>query len=135
MGDLARERSRPWLVAASVMLLVVSVLVTYFIYQIFQSARTYPYLQMSITQIALYDLTLELLVALAVILLGRAVVSYEVFTGKVLPRRGFFRQWHTTILLAAGYAFVIGWNSRHSSAPDLQPVTVDPADGHFLRAV
>ena len=118
MGDLARERSRPWLVAASVTLLAVSVMVTVFIYQVFQSARTYRYLQMSITQVAVYDLILELLVALAVILLGRAVVSYEVFTGKVLPRRGFFRQWHTTILLAAGYAFVIGW----SLAVHLRPI-------------
>jgi len=42
------------------------------------------------------------------VLLGRAVVSYEVFTGKTLPRGGLKRQWRQAVLLAAGYGIAIG---------------------------
>ncbi len=120
MGDLARGRARPWLLATAVVLLVVSVLVSLFIVQVFRTARTPEYipLELSITRIALFDLALESLVAVGTILLGQALVSYEVFTGKVLPRRGFVRQWYMVILLAAGYAAIIGF----SLAIQLRPI-------------
>ena len=35
-----------------------------------------------------FDLLTSVLVAFAVTLLGQAIVSYEIFTGKTLPRRG-----------------------------------------------
>jgi signal transduction histidine kinase len=40
--------------------------------------------------------------------LGQAIVSYEVFTGKTLPRRGLVRQWRQAIGLAAGYGLGVG---------------------------
>ena len=46
-------------------------------------------------------------ISLAVMLLGKAVVSFEIFTGKVLPRRGFWRQWRAVVLLAAVYSALI----------------------------
>ena len=46
-------------------------------------------------------------ISLAVLLLGKAVVSFEIFTGKVLPRRGFWRQWRAVVILAATYAALI----------------------------
>ena len=36
-------------------------------------------------------------------LLGQAIVSYEVFTGKTLPRRGLARYWRNALILAAGF--------------------------------
>jgi anti-sigma regulatory factor (Ser/Thr protein kinase) len=50
--------------------------------------------------------------------MGRAIVSYEVFTGKTLPRRGFFRHWRSTVILAAGYGLVVGG----SLAIQLRPI-------------
>jgi signal transduction histidine kinase len=124
MGDLARGRSRPWLMAAAAVLLAVSVLVAVFLVRIFTAAQTYmspdislsvssrslAMAELSIDRIAIFDLILESLVGLATLLLGQAVVAYEVFTGKVLPRRGFVRQWYIAILLAGGYAAVIGFS-------------------------
>ncbi len=114
MGDLARQRSRPWLTASAAVLLVVSLLVAGFIVWAVGSAQagwTVALLGVGIVEaVAVYDLALESLIALAVILLGQAVVSYEVFTGKTLPRRGFFRHWRNVCLLAAGYSAVIGWS-------------------------
>src|SRR5207253_6184902 len=40
-------------------------------------------------------------------LLGQAVVSYEIFTGQALPRRGFRRQWRSAVILAAGYSGLV----------------------------
>jgi signal transduction histidine kinase len=42
-------------------------------------------------------------------MLGQAIVSYEVFTGKSLPRRGFFRYWTNALVLCAGLAGLISW--------------------------
>jgi signal transduction histidine kinase len=47
------------------------------------------------------------LIGLSILLLGQAVVSYEVFTGKTLPRRGLARHWGRMILLAAAYSLLV----------------------------
>jgi hypothetical protein len=88
-SDLARDRARPWLLAASVILLVVSLLVALFIGSVFAYARTIAPFGPDARFIGVFDLGLSLLIALATTLMGQAVVSYEVFTGKTLPRRGF----------------------------------------------
>jgi signal transduction histidine kinase len=56
-----------------------------------------------------FDLLLETLIGFAIILLGQAIVSYEIFTGQTLPRRGFFRQWRGTVLFAWGTAWIVGF--------------------------
>ena len=113
MGDLARRRARPWLVAASVTLLVVSLLVAWVTLWIVSNIRQRPpydaYTHISLT-IAWLDLVIEALIAIAVVLLGQAVVSYEVFTGRTLPRRGFMRHWRRAMILAMGYGIVMGWS-------------------------
>jgi signal transduction histidine kinase len=112
MGDLARRRARPWLVATSVVLLVVSLLVTWVMLWAVLNARQRAlygvYADMAPT-VTWFDLTISSLIAVANVLLGRAVVSYEVFTGKTLPRHGFFRHWRSAVILAAGYGVVVGW--------------------------
>lgn len=54
------------------------------------------------------DLTLIVGIAFSVLLFGKAIVSFEIFTGKILPRRGIWGQWRTVVCFAAFYALVIG---------------------------
>ncbi|MBE9506438.1 MAG: hypothetical protein IMY86_00175, partial [Chloroflexi bacterium] len=111
MGDLARRRARPWLVGASVALLLASLLVALVMVWIAVNGaqgltyRTYASVAIGI---GWSDLVIASLIGAAIILLGQAVVSYEVFTGKTLPRRGFFRHWRRAVILAAGYSAVVG---------------------------
>jgi len=112
MGDLARQRARPWLMGTSLILLLVGLLVGSAIVQLVPQIRRQPdYYYFSgeaILTIAYFDIIISSLVAVATILLGQAVVSYEVFTGKTLPRRGFRRYWYNALVLAAGYGAVVG---------------------------
>jgi len=113
MGDLARRRARPWLTVASIVLLVVSLLVAWVMLWIVSNARQRAmydvYSSMTLT-IACFDLVIALLIGTAVVLLGQAIVSYEIFTGKTLPRRGLMRHWHRAVILAAGYGAVVSWS-------------------------
>jgi signal transduction histidine kinase len=111
MGSLARRRARPWLVATAVALLVVSLLVAWVMLWITLNAheRTLANLlaDMALT-VGWFDLTIASLIAAAILMIGRAVASYEVFTGKTLPRGGFRRYWRSAVILAAGYSVVVG---------------------------
>jgi signal transduction histidine kinase len=121
MGPLARRRAHPWLAAASLALLLVSLLVAGIVLWLVQDARQRTFLDIyaeSAVIIALFDLFISLIIAVAIILLGQAVVSYEVFTGKTLPRRGLSRHWRRAIILASGYGVAVGG----SVVSDLRPL-------------
>ncbi|MBK7896227.1 MAG: hypothetical protein IPJ90_15405 [Anaerolineaceae bacterium] len=111
MGQVARRRAQPWLASASLALMVVSLLVTGVVLWIVQDARQRTffeiYFEAQLT-IAILDLLISSIIAVVIVLLGRAVVSYEVFTGKTLPRGGLKRQWRQAVQLAAGYGIAIG---------------------------
>jgi signal transduction histidine kinase len=64
-----------------------------------------------------FDLIISSLIATSVILVGRAIISYEVFTGRTLPRRGFLRQWRSVVIFAAGYGVIIGWTLTFNLRP------------------
>jgi signal transduction histidine kinase len=110
MGEEARLRARPWLMAVSIALLLASLLVDVVLATVVLGAR-YG-LSRSFDTIALsvgwFDLIIASLIGVAIVLLGQAVVSYELFTGRSLPRRGFFRHWYRAVILAAGYGVVVG---------------------------
>lgn len=111
MGDTARMRARPWLIASSCMLLIVSLMVTSFmVWVVFNSWKYQKYdtyfMIYSIVEIT--DLVISSFISLAVLSLGQAITSYEIFTGNTLPRRGLFRNWLNTIFLAAAYSIIIG---------------------------
>ncbi|MCB8982641.1 MAG: hypothetical protein H6659_02345 [Ardenticatenaceae bacterium] len=111
MGDLARRRAHPWMVAASLAMLLVSLLVTSVVLWVVQDARqrTFFDIYLSATRtFAWFDVIIAVLLAFAILMLGQAVVLYEVFTGKTLPRRGLLRHWRSAIILAAGYSLVVG---------------------------
>lgn len=110
MGTLARRRARPYLMAASIMLLSVSLLVTGAMLWAVQDARRRTFLEIyfeSRETVALFDLLVCILIFGVILLVGQAVVSYEIFTGKTLPRRGLAHHWYRAILLSAGTAVLV----------------------------
>lgn len=114
-----RRRARPWLVSASVALLFAGILLTLTAFWAV-TTRPLPSLNdVSAQQVVkTFDLAVDGLVALAVTLLGRAIVGFEVFTGRALPRDRFFRQWRSTVILAAGFGAAASW----SLLIDLRPI-------------
>ncbi|HSH02299.1 MAG TPA: ATP-binding protein [Anaerolineae bacterium] len=124
MGRLARRRARPWLTAASIFLLLVSLLVGLGLMLLIlitpsDNAETvYNLTPEAFFVAAIFDLTISTLIGVAVLLLGRAIVAYEVFTGKTLPRRGLIRHWYVTIIFAFIYSTLIGG----TLTSDVQPI-------------
>jgi signal transduction histidine kinase len=110
MITLARQRARPWLLAATGVLLAVSLLVAYLLAFLTTRAVAGGWPILSLRTVAWFDLVLAAAIACAILLMGQAVVAYEVFTGKVLPRRSFLRHWRNVVILAAGYAAVVAWS-------------------------
>jgi signal transduction histidine kinase len=106
LGSLARRRARPWLVASTLVLLAVSLLVAAALLWVSADARVEYgsaadiYLRLSQT-LAWFDLVIAFLIGLAVLLLGQAVVTYEIFTGKSLPRQEQGRAWRSALQLSA----------------------------------
>jgi signal transduction histidine kinase len=120
MGDLARHRARPWLAAASGALLAASLLVAWAMLWIVHSAgqlATYTIIERMAFTVARFDLAISTLIAIASLLLGQAIVSYEVFAGRTLPQRGLARNWRSAAILAAGYAMVVGWSMAFALRP------------------
>jgi signal transduction histidine kinase len=111
MGDLARRRARPWLVAASLVLLVVSLSVGVAAAWFLTSVQSRPpalfFLRM-LPPLMGFDLLISGMVAVAIVLTGQAIVSYEIFTGKALPRSGLLHYWRRSLMLAAGYGALVG---------------------------
>ncbi len=105
MGAQAREKARPWLVGASFILLIVAVLVGFvilWVLQIAQQSTVLPELYGNIAPtLGVMDLILSLLIGAVVLLVGQAIVSYGIFTGKPLPRSVFKRQWIYAIIMSA----------------------------------
>ncbi len=124
MGDQARQRARPWLIAGASLLLLVSLLVGGLIGWVIHSAqqnttpdlltRNAPYTAATgqalimTTALAWLDLLISLLIALAVYMVGQAIVAYEIFTGKTLPRGELKRNWWNAVILAWGFGLVVG---------------------------
>lgn len=111
MGELARQRARPWLIATSLALLVVGLLVGWAILWLLPLMRLdagrYILTREILLTLTAFDLVISALVALATIFLGQAIVAYEIFTGKSLPRHGLRRHWYNAIMLALGYGAIV----------------------------
>jgi signal transduction histidine kinase len=109
-GEMAREKARPWLVGAGFILLLVSIIVGYAIISVLQNAQNSSVLPELYGNIAptlgVMDLIISLLISTVVLLVGQAVVSYGIFTGKPMPLRVFKRQWMNVIIMAAIVAII-----------------------------
>ena len=118
--EASQKRARPFLLGSSIVQLSVSCAVAGALVYFALAGNRADLYNPAGSQTALYnvagalaqwlnatDFALCLGISLAVMLLGKAVVSFEIFTGKVLPRRGFWRQWRAVVLLAAIYSLLI----------------------------
>ncbi len=111
LGDLARRRARPWLIGTSGVLLALSLLVAgvmAWAVGLAATRRAANLLPDLTATVAVLDVLAAGLVAAATVLAGQAIVAYEIFTGRALPRGGLRGQWRNAIFLAAGYSLVIG---------------------------
>jgi len=113
MGDQARRRAHPWLMAAANLLLIVSLLVGAIIgWIVWQSETTLPSPAYTLVSgaMAWFDLLIALLIGIAVVMVGQAIVAYEIFTGHTLPRGELRRHWFNAIVLALGFGTVVGFS-------------------------
>jgi signal transduction histidine kinase len=108
-GDQARRRAQPWLTSATLLLILVSLLVggmmVWLTWQLPRQQRVSPILQ----AVAVFDVTVAALITVCILVIGQAIVSYEVFTGRRLPRQGLRRAWRGAILLAFGYSAAVSF--------------------------
>jgi signal transduction histidine kinase len=104
MGELARARARRWLMATSVLLLGVSMLAGGIMAWIVWEGFFYT---QQITTFGWIDLGITIMIGASILLLGQAIASYEVFTGKTLPRRGLSKYWRRAVILSAGFSLLI----------------------------
>ncbi|MDH5606900.1 MAG: ATP-binding protein [Anaerolineae bacterium] len=107
MGNIARRRARPWLIGTSLVFLAVGLLVAWALIWGSKNAFLPGQLLSNFKIVGRFDLMISSLISIAIILLGQAIVAYEIFTGKALPRRGFLRQWRRAIVLAFGYGTLV----------------------------
>lgn len=123
MGDLGRQRAHPWLTVASLVLLGLSVFVGVV------SAWFLWSLDVGVLDLGSFDTLLLsrsidaivcLFLALAIVLIGQAIVAYEIFTGKVLPRGGLTQQWRRSLILATGYGIVMSASLQFQINPVYQ---------------
>lgn len=108
MGDIARRRAQPWLLATSAIMLLVGGMVAWVMLRVVLNAGSTEYMRVDeIIRIANSDLAIAGLITAAVLCLGQAVARYEVFTGKTLPQQRFMRHWRDAVLLAFGFGGVM----------------------------
>jgi signal transduction histidine kinase len=117
MGEIARRRARPWLIITSMVLLATSLLVAWVMIWLITSVGGREYTAIVLPTVAWFDLAIAGLIGVGVLLLGRAVVAYEIFTGKSLPRQGLRRQWTRAAVLAGGYGLVVGGSLAYPLHP------------------
>ena len=115
LGNLAHRRAQPWLIATSATLLIVGLLVALLIAVVVVGGRP---LHEIVQLLSWADLLIAWLITLATVLVGQAVVSYDIFTGRTLPRGDLHRHWRYALLLALGYGVVVGG----SIAWDFRPI-------------
>ena len=111
LGEAGRERARPWLIVATLLLLAVGILVAAVVLWTITHTKVGGYYILTPNRmdvISWFDLAISLLIGGVTVLLGQAMTAYELFTGKALPRQGLARQWRHAIGLAAGYGLLMG---------------------------
>jgi signal transduction histidine kinase len=64
-----------------------------------------------------FDVIVSGMISAVVVLVGKAIVSYEIFTGKALPRGGLLRDWRNSLILASAYGGFMAASLELSVAP------------------
>ena len=110
MGELARLRARPWLAVTSLVLFAASLAAAAgaaFAVESVGHAQPFSSAPPTFKQL---DLLVSALLAASTVLMGRAIVSYEIFTGKTLPRGGLHRAWRNSLILGSGFGALAAWS-------------------------
>ncbi len=115
--QMGRQRTRPWLLATASSLLVVSILVTYIVLRVIGESQQGSLVNIQSETIGIFDLLLSSIIAIAISLLGQAIIAYEIFTGRVLPRHELNRQWRIVVIGATGISTIIGWGLVEALRP------------------
>lgn len=107
-GPRVQVRARPWLVGINGLLLAASLIVGFTaVWTIHNALPIARQDAMTFGLLRIADFVVTALISAMIILLGHAVLSYEVFTERPLPRRGFFRHWRSVVLVTMGTAFLV----------------------------
>lgn len=102
------RHARPWLLGAASMLALAVVAFAYTAYAIIPRAIPLFNLTADVTrEIFVADAAISGLIALAVILLGRAVLTNNVLLERVQTSQGFFSRWRTVVVIAVAGSFLI----------------------------
>lgn len=109
LGNEARRQARPWLTASTLVLLMVCLLVAFALIWGIQTF-TGDYERNVITVSSFLPLTgldviIELLISIAIFLIGQAAMVYEIFSSNPLPRNGLRKRW--TYAIWAGGIFSV----------------------------
>lgn len=116
----ARRRARPWLLAASILLLLVSLVASFGLQRATQTLfRTVDYSTVEDTYIWMVglDIVAAGLIGLIALFVGQALAEYEVFAGRSLPRRGLRRYWRRAVVLCAGISPPVAFALVRGSEP------------------
>ncbi len=109
MGEMARTRARPWIIGASLALLATALGVAAALIWMIRNTRVGEFYLLdaaALDVIGRFDLFILFTIAAAVLMLGQAIASYELFTGKTLPRSGLKLYWRRAVIFAAGFSAV-----------------------------
>lgn len=117
MGEMARHRARRWLSSTALTLLAIGLLVGFVMVFIVRRLQQGSLPIETVEVVGWFDFVIGSLIAVAVLLLGQAVVTYEIFTGKSLPRRGLSQYWRRAVILAAGFSIILAWGLTRQILP------------------
>ncbi len=102
------RRSRPWLIGAASMLALAVIAFAYAAYAIVPRLMATSNLTLRILlQIFAADVVVTGFIALAIVLLGRAVLANNVLLERVQPSQGFFARWPNVVLILFVGSFFI----------------------------
>ncbi|MBM9500807.1 sensor histidine kinase [Leptospira sp. 201903071] len=100
LPEIAREKAVPYLYTTSLLLLGVWILVFFLFLGKGLEISEDPVLQSQRSPMLFYGflIGIQLFVAVAILVLGRALISYEIFTGRILPKISLRREWRNAVL-------------------------------------
>jgi two-component sensor histidine kinase len=111
IGTLAKEKAKIWLRLSTIMLFIVSIMVSGFILWFVFNSNSFNYDKeeylKSLEFITFINILIEIFISLTIIFLGKAITSYEIFTGKALPAKSVFESWRGITTFASSYSFII----------------------------
>jgi signal transduction histidine kinase len=124
LGNEARRQARPWLTASTIVLLVVCLLVAFALVWGVQTFRSeYQTNAVASTEVFIpltgLDVVIEILITIAILLIGQAAMVYEVFSSIPLPRSGLKKRWVFATWTGGLFAIVLSGFLIYFARPEL----------------